>query len=157
LVRIARQLGLERCPPFHRDTQFHIALLAGGLFWLGLWLFGSIQPLEVKEIWSWMFLSLTLWHPVLEELLFRGLLQGLLGSRSWGQQALGRVTVANGITSVLFMLGHWWRHSPSWAIAAVVPSLIFGYFRDRFGSVYPAMILHSFYNTGYFLLTGLPS
>lgn len=157
MAEIARQLGLDRCPPFYRDTLFLIALLAGGLFWLGLWLFSSIQPLKVSEIWSWVFLSLVLWQPVLEELLFRGLLQGLLGRQPWGQLALGGVTVANGITTLLFMLGHWWSHPPPWAIAVVVPSLIFGYFRDRFGSVYPAIVLHSFYNAGYFLFAGLPS
>jgi membrane protease YdiL (CAAX protease family) len=104
-----------------------------------------------------MFFSLVLWRPVLEELLFRGFLQGLLSGQSWGQKALRGVTVANGITTLLFMLGHLWGHTLPWAIAVVVPSLIFGYFRDRFGSVYPAIVLHSFYNTGYFLLTGLPS
>ncbi len=157
MAEIARQLGLDRCLPFYRDTIFIIGLLAGGLFWLGLWLFSSIQPVEVREIWSWVFLSLVLWHPLLEELLFRGLLQGLLGSQSWGQLALGGVTVANGITTLLFMLGHLWRHTPPWAIAVVVPSLIFGYFRDRYSSVYPSIALHFFYNAGYFLLTGIPS
>ncbi len=157
MVEIARQIGLDRCPPFYRDTLFSIALLAGGLFWLGLWLFSSIQPLKVTEIWSWVFLSLVLWHPVLEELLFRGILQGLLGSQSWGQLTLGGVTVANGITTLLFMFGHLLRHTPPWAIAVVVPSIIFGYFRDRYGSVYPSIALHSFYNAGYFLLTGIPS
>jgi membrane protease YdiL (CAAX protease family) len=36
------------------------------------------------------------------------------------------------------------------------PSLIFGYFRDRYTSIYPCMVLHAFYNAGYFGLTGLP-
>jgi membrane protease YdiL (CAAX protease family) len=34
----------------------------------------------------------------------------------------------------------------------LLPSLLYGYFRDRHGSVYPAIALHVFYNAGYFLL-----
>jgi membrane protease YdiL (CAAX protease family) len=156
LGEIARQLGLDRCPPFYRDVLFFIVLLAGGLFWLGLWLFSHVRPLGVREIWSWAFLSLVLWHPVFEELLFRGFLQGLLGRQSWGQWASGGMTVANGITTLLFMTGHWWSHSPRWALAVIIPSLVFGYLRDRYGSVYPSIAVHAFYNTGYFYLTGIP-
>jgi membrane protease YdiL (CAAX protease family) len=35
-----------------------------------------------------------------------------------------------------------------------LPSLCFGFVRDRFGSVYPSIALHAFYNHGYFLLVG---
>jgi membrane protease YdiL (CAAX protease family) len=32
------------------------------------------------------------------------------------------------------------------------PSLVFGYFRERYGSIAPGAVLHVFYNAGYFLL-----
>ena len=42
---------------------------------------------------------------------------------------------------------------PGWFILGVlVPSLIFGYFRDRYRGVVPAILLHIFYNAGFFLL-----
>jgi membrane protease YdiL (CAAX protease family) len=62
----------------------------------------------------------------------------------------------NLITSLLFVLGHLWQHPAAWAVAIAVPSLVFGWFRDRHDSVYPCIALHMFYNTGYFALTGLP-
>ena len=156
MVEIARQLGLDRCPPFYKDISFLMALLAGGFFWFGIWMFSTIHFLAIKHVWSWGFISLVLWKPLLEELLFRGFLQGMLSRQFWAQQAIVGITVANSITSLLFMVGHLGRHTPKWAIAVIVPSLIYGYFRDRYRSVYPSVALHSFYNTGYFLLTGVP-
>lgn len=153
---ITRTLGLDRCPPFFRDELLLAALLAGGLFVLGLWLFVPGQPLALRWVVSWDFLSLTLWQPLLEELLFRGFLQGQLSRASWGPQAWHGMTAANVITSLLFMLGHWWHHAPLWAIAVLAPSLLFGYVRDRYTSVYSSIALHGGYNAGYFWLTGVP-
>ncbi|MBI3329196.1 MAG: JDVT-CTERM system CAAX-type protease [Nitrospinae bacterium] len=153
---IARALGLYRRPLFYRDVGFLVGLLASGLFWLILWLFAPVQLMVLQQIWSWGFLSLALWQPLWEEVLFRGVLQGQLWRYSWGRRAWRGITVANGITSALFMLGHFWHHPPLWAIAVLGPSLIFGYVRDRYASVYPAMVLHAVYNAGYFGLTGIP-
>jgi membrane protease YdiL (CAAX protease family) len=146
--------GCDRFPAFFRDRSFVLALLAGAAFWLILWFLVPVDPLPWTLIWSLPFLSVVLWQPLIEELLFRGLLQGQLLRVSWGSRSLGGITSANGITSLLFMVAHWYGHSPVWAISVVVPSLLFGFMRDRFHSTYPAMALHSFYNAGYFLLTG---
>ncbi|MBU1192755.1 MAG: hypothetical protein KKA36_09395 [Gammaproteobacteria bacterium] len=32
----------------------------------------------------------------------------------------------------------------------IVPSLIFGHFRDRFGTLHAPIMLHIYYNLGYF-------
>ena len=37
-------------------------------------------------------------------------------------------------------------------MSVFVPSLIFGYFRDRYRNIVPAVLLHVFYNTGFVLL-----
>jgi len=153
---ITRILGLDRSPPFHQDGLFLTVLLAGGVFWLSLWLCLPVQPIALRQVFSWAFLSLTLWQPCAEELAFRGVLQGQLSQQAWGHRTWGRLTLANLVTSLVFVLGHWWRHPPLWAMAVVLPSLIFGSVRDRYTSVYPAMALHMFYNVGYFVLTGLP-
>lgn len=62
--------------------------------------------------------------------------------------------LANLLTSLSFTLAHLASHSTSWSLLVLIPSLCFGFVRDRFGSVYPSIILHVFYNTGYFLLIG---
>jgi membrane protease YdiL (CAAX protease family) len=62
------------------------------------------------------------------------------------------LTQANLTSSALFTTLHFTSHAPLWAIGVLLPSLLFGYFRDRHDSIYPAIVLHIFYNAGYFLL-----
>jgi membrane protease YdiL (CAAX protease family) len=124
-------------------------------FWLGLALFIPLQPVSLPPLFSWPFWSLAVWHPLAEELLFRGFLQGQLLERSWGRRTVAGLSGANGLTTAIFVLGHFWQHPALWALAVTVPSLVFGYVRDRYGSVYPAITLHMIYNAGYFGLTGL--
>ncbi|MGE3977251.1 MAG: JDVT-CTERM system glutamic-type intramembrane protease [Nitrospira sp.] len=120
----------------------------------------AFQPLPRHAIWSPAFLSFALWQPLFEELLFRGIVQGhLLQSLARQKTWLG-LSTANLLTSFLFSLAHLAGHSVSWSLLVFVPSLCFGFVRDRFGSVYPSLALHAFYNAGYFLLIGgltLPS
>lgn len=62
------------------------------------------------------------------------------------------VTLANCATSALFTGGHWFTHPPMWSLSVLIPSLIFGLVRERLQSTYPAIVLHCFYNSGYFFL-----
>ncbi|SRR5712691_3259167 len=149
-------LGLAWCPPVYRDILFQVAMLAGVAYWVGLWLCRPVHPITLRQVLSPVFFSLVLWQPTMEEFLFRGCLHGQLCQRSWGQRRWYGITAANGCTSLLFAVGHCWHHPPLWAAAVLFPSLIFGYFRDRYTSIYPCMVLHAFYNAGYFGLTGLP-
>ncbi len=49
---------------------------------------------------------------------------------------------------------HLAAQAPALAAATFCPSLVFGYFRDRYDSIAPGAALHVFYNAGWFLLTG---
>jgi hypothetical protein len=62
--------------------------------------------------------------------------------------------MANLLTSAMFVLAHLVSHSLAWSLLVFITSLLFGLLRDRFESVYPSIVLHIFYNAGYFLLTG---
>jgi hypothetical protein len=154
---LMRTLGLQVCRAFHRDGVFLAALLAGGGFWGLLWLTMPVAPLSWRQVVSWQFVSLALWQPCWEELLFRGVLQGYAGQFAWGQRCWQGISGANAATALLFTLAHGWAHPPLWAMAVLLPALLFGWLRERYGSVYPAIALHMFYNTGYFWLTGLPA
>lgn len=99
-------------------------------------------------------LAVALVYPLLEEILFRGLLQGGLWRRPWGRKSWGPVSCANLLTSLLFALLHTWTHPPLMAAAVLVPSLVFGWFRDRDGGLLIPVALHAYYNTGYFLIFG---
>jgi membrane protease YdiL (CAAX protease family) len=100
------------------------------------------------------FLMLILFYPIIEELSFRGVIQGSLLRWTQHRELVPGLTLANTITSFLFVAVHFVYHSPMWAVAVWVPSLIFGYFRDRFESVVPAVLLHAFYNLIFYATMG---
>ncbi len=102
-------------------------------------------------------LSLCLVQPLIEELIFRGVLQGELLRRSWGQRKWSAISAANGATSIAFAALHFLSHAPLWAAGVLIPSLLFGHFRERHASLYPPLCLHIYYNTGYFFTTGFPT
>jgi len=151
-----RQMGLDRFPPFFKDPIFLLAAAGAVLFWIVLGRSVDRHPIHPRDLLSRHYLSLILLQPFVEELLFRGFLQGQWLQTAWGSASRHGITVANLITSLLFVASHFISHPAGWAVAVFFPSMIFGYLRDRHDSLYPAMVLHMFYNAGYFYLTGLP-
>ena len=154
LGKILASLGLEYHRPFHRDPVFLLLLALGPIVWLAIGRFSAFQPLPWHAIWSLAFLSVALWQPLFEELLFRGSIQGQVLQSIWGQKTWLGLSMANLIVSLLFVLAHLASPSLSWSLLVFIPSLCFGFARDRFGSVYSPIALHTFYNTGYFFLIG---
>ncbi|MDQ6954463.1 MAG: JDVT-CTERM system glutamic-type intramembrane protease [Mariprofundaceae bacterium] len=150
-------LGLDKSQ-WLNDKQLGLALLAAPVVWLALYV------LDARGIsLAWMldapslFFMLVIVRPVLEEIVFRGLLQGcLLKHRcffsmftpvQWG------ISYANILVSVFFTALHLFSHVWWVALTVLIPSLIFGYFRDRYdGFLLPSIALHCFYNAGYFIL-----
>lgn len=133
------------------DGQFALALVAALPFWG--WLAWRGAPSAVLP--PLVLVSVVLVQPVVEELLFRGALQGRLLATAWGRQRLaGLLTRANLLVSLLFAALHLWQHPPLWAAGVLLPSLLFGHFRERHDSTVPAIVLHVYYNAGYFLRPG---
>ena len=99
------------------------------------------------------FLLLVMLYPVLEEVVFRGLIQGECMRRAVLRQQVAGITFANVLTSSIFAAAHLLSHPAGMAALVFLPSLLFGYFRDRHdGWLLPSILLHSYYNLGYFLL-----
>ena len=129
------------------DPVLGLALAAGPMAWTVLlfvmvptddWLWPLSQP--------WLFLMPVLVYPVLEEIVFRGVVQDWLASlsrRSWGILSL-----ANLLTSLCFAALHLIHQPPLWAALVFFPSLIFGYFRERHDTLGTPILLHVFYNFG---------
>ena len=153
-AQVMALLGLHYHCPFHRDSAFLLLLALGPIVWLSMIGVFPFQPLPRHAIWSPAFLSIALWQPVFEELLFRGMVQGHLLQSMARQKTWFGLSTSNLLTSFLFSLAHLASHSVSWSLLVFVPSLCFGFVRDRFGSVYRSLALHAFYNAGYFLLLG---
>ncbi len=95
-------------------------------------------------------------YPLLEEIVFRGALQGWLRTFHWGAHGWGPLTYANMLTSFVFAGLHGWAHPPLMAALVLFPSLVFSYFRDRDNQLRIPIGLHGFYNGGYFWLYGAP-
>jgi len=132
--------------PAWRDMRLAAALVAAAPVW---WL---LAPHVGAARWdSASSLAATvLLYPVLEELCFRGLLQGWLLQRLGGTMHAG-ISAANLITSLAFAAAHLHAQPPAWAMATLLPSLVFGWVRERYGRVLPAIALHVYYNAGLML------
>lgn len=134
------------------DRQFAAALLAAPLFVAFFW--WVAPPVDFRPGWTLRSLGrlllLAMVYPVLEETVFRGLIQGSLYRYPFGARTNRGVSVANVLTSVLFAAAHLFYSAPLWAMLIFFPSLVFGYFRDRYQSIVPAMVLHIVYNGCFF-------
>jgi hypothetical protein len=139
-----------------KDPLFGVALAAGPLCWLGL--FFILQP-SLQPGWPLaapvMFLLPVLVYPVLEEIVFRGLIQELVHDYL-SKASLGPVSIANLLTSILFTGLHFVYHPPLWAALVFFPSLVFGFFKERTGGLTAPILLHVFYNAGFLWLFSAP-
>jgi membrane protease YdiL (CAAX protease family) len=139
-----------------RDPHFVAAVLAAPAVWVAL--YAAVRT-PIDPSWTLAaplrFASLAIAWPLLEELVFRGGIQRLLARTRWGARENWGVTTANAATSMLVAAAHVAAQSPALAAAAFGPSLVFGYFRDRYASIAPGVALHVFYNAGWFLLAGI--
>ena len=128
---------IQRWGPF-RDPLFLLALAAGFIAWL--------LP-HPGLVLSWpKLLGLSL----LEELVFRVLIQESL-NRAMKEAAMTPwLSWANLVTSTLFALLHLISHPPLWALSVFAPSLVFGWAWDRYRNLLPCWALHFTYNLLYF-------
>jgi len=132
-----------------KDPHFLLAVLLGPVVWVVLWLFVRGAGGSLTLLW---LINGVLLYPLLEELAFRGFLQGWLLERERMRRQFVGITLANVITSALFAMAHLINQPPLWAASVVFPSLVFGYFRDRHQSIVPSFLLHAWYNAGFFLV-----
>ena len=136
----------------HKDPAFHLAIAGALIFWLLLYLYFQ-PPTDL----SWplrdplAYLYPVLLFPIIEELIFRGFVQEFVQKHVTSRR-ISALTYANLITSTLFVALHFINHPPLWAVGVFIPSLIFGFFKDRTGKLTAPMLLHIFYNGGYLLI-----
>ncbi len=136
------------------DRIFWSAVVFAIFFWCGLYIY--IEP-QLSPLWPLhhplAFAIPALVYPVLEEVVFRGLVQEYL-SKFLESRRFGPITHANLVTSLLFTVMHYFFHVPLWAAAVFIPSLVFGYFKDKYLSLIPPILLHVYYNSGYYWIFG---
>jgi membrane protease YdiL (CAAX protease family) len=132
------------------DRHFLIALLLGPAVWL---LLSTRFSQSGQSIALQTIAVVVLIYPILEELAFRGFLQSWLYEHPrFRKHLVSGISIANLLTSVSFAAAHLLSQPPLWAAAIFFPSLVFGYFRDRFDLVWPSILLHCWYNAGFVYL-----
>ena len=131
------------------DWLLGVAFLAAPFYWwvLSLFVNSAPEPAESSADTKRLLL-LVIVYPILEEIVFRGALQGWLRKKTWGLRHRFDVTVANILTSIVFAAFHFIRRPNIWSAGVVLPGLIFGFFRDRYDNLYAPIVLHIFYNSG---------
>jgi uncharacterized protein len=139
-----------------RDNLFCAAILAAQMI---LAIFYLVSRPLVEFGWvlrePLRFTLVVFIYPVFEEIVFRGWLQQSLRRRI--SYAMAGISAANIITSIVFTVFHFINHPPLWAVAVFVPSIVFGYFRDKYDSVMPSIVLHVIFNMVYFIPFGISS
>ncbi len=147
------QPALTSWPP---DLHLALAVLLALPVWLALGLLVGPRMYVPAGWLAWA--SFVLIQPLLEELVFRGVLQGLalrLTTHNGQPRRLGPLTLANLLVTVGFVALHLQAQPLAWALAVVVPSLVLGHLRERLASVWPAVLVHAIYNAGFGLTAWL--
>lgn len=149
---LLQELAMNRCPAFWSDRLFIAALGMGCVIWILL--FVTVTPTFSRvehSILQLIFFSV-IWAPILEEIIFRGAIQGALLNLPRGQSTFLSLSYANWLSSTVFVLAHLFYQSWIWSLLVLPPSLVFGFFRDRYNSIYPGMLLHAIYNAGFLFI-----
>jgi membrane protease YdiL (CAAX protease family) len=137
-----------------QDRNFWLAVAAAPAFWILLY---TVTGQDPNLDWPFQrplpFLQAAVLYPVLEEIVFRGVLQE--ACRQYLRPIFfGPLSLANLVTTLVFTALHFLYHPLPWAALVFVPSLIFGYFKDKYHGLSAPMQLHIFYNTGYSWIFG---
>lgn len=136
---------------FWKDRFFLVGLILPIPVWLLVYHTALLPLVGVGLSWKGLVV-IGLLFPVLEELAFRGLIQGyLLQSAMLSTRSLG-ITGANGVTSLLFAAMHLINQPVGLAALIFFPSLVFGELRDRFNGTLPSILTHVYYNVGLLLV-----
>lgn len=150
---IAALCALDRRPRVTwRDPWVLTGLIGAPLFWACLWSLSRGHPVASGALSPGVLLSVILWQPIVEELCFRGVIQGLLLARTQARSLVRPLTLANAITSLFFGSAHLLTHPWFWTLGIFAVSLYLGLIRDGTDSLYPTIGFHIYFNAGYFLL-----
>lgn len=135
-----------------KDPVIWSAVFCAGLFWL---LLSFYVPITHKLMWPLLtpfdFIIPVILYPVIEEIVFRGMVQEFLQKKLSGI-VFFQLTKANVVTSIIFTALHFLYHPPLWASTVLLPSLYFGFLKERYQNLVPPILLHVFFNAGYYWL-----
>ncbi len=92
---------------------------------------------------------------VVEEVVFRGGIQGWLLRKEIFKRNYFGLSRANWLTSLLFAAAHIWQHPLALVPGYLAISLVLGHFRERYNGILVPVALHAWYNLALLLLPRL--
>lgn len=134
-----------------------LGAIVGVLFlWIIIYLsLGRMPNLSwLKNEWE-IFFVLCVISPILEEYVFRGIIYEAIGRRycgSWPSNKFVSISIANSITTLLFVFAHIIARGPVAGALVIMPSIYLGLVRDRYGSIRICMAIHALWNISWFSL-----
>ena len=144
--------SLTHCFKIIGQKTVIIIIFGAILFWWGM--FGLIDVNITVPSWQFL-LMIILVYPIIEELAFRGFIQESLQSYWNKKRLIASISLANIATSILFTALHVVAFDNWWLLSVIIPSLIFGYLKDKCHHILPSICLHIYYNAGYFFCAWL--
>ena len=144
---------------WYQDYLFYVYFFIAIAFWL---IYSLIFPVNLPQkalTWQqWqVFAYIVIAYPIVEEIIFRGGMQGWLRKYQWAKITILGISIANVLVSIIFSILHIIiRPDDYTTYAIIIPSLIFGLFRDRHKHIISCTVLHIFYNMGSFFILTMP-
>lgn len=139
---------------FYRDPILILSIISTLLF---LFVLQYLVTPPINLLWPInqpkIFILLVLVYPILEEIVFRGALLEFLHRRIQGN-IVTHISKANVVSTLLFTALHFINHPFLWASSVIIPSLLFGYFKEKYNSLLPPIFLHIFFNASYYWIFG---
>ena len=129
--------------------------LIGALFlWGSLSWHLGVTPSVAWIVPQWpMFFALCVASPVLEEYVFRAFLYEAVDARwpvAWPSGAPLSISLANALTTFLFVTTHMIAREPMAGALVLLPSIYLGLLRQRYGGAGICMVFHAVWNVGWF-------
>lgn len=127
------------------DYKLIAAVIAPLLVWpfIPLWDSAYLKGWKISVMFALI--------PIVEEMLFRGFLQGGLLSFDRFKPIAAGCSRANWLTSFAFAAAHLWQHPTFLFPGYFAVSLVLGFFRERYRGILVPVLLHSYYNLGLLL------
>lgn len=114
---------------------------------------GLLASSAVHSAAQWLWC--VLWAPALEEVTFRGILQGEFLQTRWGRSRVLGITGANVGCSILFVALHFLHHPADWALSVFAPSLVLGWLRERHSGAASPIAMHIVFNLTFFMAASI--
>lgn len=115
-----------------------------------VWVAGAMLDIAPARPDRLLLVSYVLLQPLVEELAFRGAIQGSLSRTRAGALRMAGAQLATIAAALIFSAYHLRFHGAPWAVATFPPSIALGILRERGGSLVACIAVHGAWNAGWF-------